>query len=49
MTPLLAFGGWPAEEERAKQVVRGQSGDEITAMGYGELFPNPGPIAGLAP
>jgi glycerol uptake facilitator protein len=37
--PLLAA------KERDKQVVRGQPGSEITAMCYGEYFPNPGRIA----
>jgi len=30
------------ERERAKDVKRGQAGSEITAMCYGEYFPNPG-------
>src|SRR5438552_2316668 len=40
------YGGLLAEKERAKGVVRGGAGSEITAMCYGEYFPNPGPIAG---
>jgi glycerol uptake facilitator protein len=38
--PLLA------QKEQQKQVVRGQPGSEITAMCYGEYFPNPGPLGG---
>lgn len=30
------------EKERTKQVERGKAGSEITAMCYGEYFPNPG-------
>ncbi|MEQ8789074.1 MAG: aquaporin [Pirellulaceae bacterium] len=33
-------------KERQKGVTRGQPGSEITAMCYGEYFPNPGPMAG---
>lgn len=33
-------------KETAKGVVRGKPGSEITAMCYGEYFPNPGPMAG---
>jgi glycerol uptake facilitator protein len=33
-------------KEDAKGVVRGQPGSEITAMCYGEYYPNPGPMAG---
>jgi glycerol uptake facilitator protein len=39
------FGPFLAEKERAKGVVRGQPGSEITAMCYGEYFPNPGRMA----
>ncbi|HXG11792.1 MAG TPA: MIP family channel protein [Gemmataceae bacterium] len=35
-----------AEKEKAKNVVRGEPGSEITAMCYGEYYPNPGRIAG---
>lgn len=38
--PLLA------DLEVKKQVVRGQPGSEISAMCYGEYFPNPGSLAG---
>src|SRR5207249_9084900 len=34
------------EKETAKGVERGEPGSEITAMCYGEYFPNPGPMAG---
>src|SRR5438105_3860226 len=33
-------------KEMQKHVVRGQAGSEITAMCYGEYFPNPGPLGG---
>jgi glycerol uptake facilitator protein len=33
------------EKEQVKKVVRGEPGSEITAMCYGEYFPNPGPLA----
>lgn len=35
------------EVERRKDVVRGQRGSEITAMCYGEYFPDPGPLMTL--
>jgi len=34
-----------AEKEREKGVVRGQPGSEITAMCYGEYFPDPGRLS----
>ena len=34
------------DRERALGVVRGQPGSEMTAMCYGEFYPNPGRIAG---
>ncbi len=37
---------WIAEREQIKGVTRGQPGSEITAMCYGEYFPNPGGLAG---
>jgi glycerol uptake facilitator protein len=50
---MLAAGGlyvlyhpFLAAKEREKGVVRGQPGSEITAMCYGEYFPNPGRLAG---
>lgn len=45
-TLFLFFGGFLAEKEQEKQVVRGQRGSEVTAMCYGEYFPSPGPLAG---
>jgi glycerol uptake facilitator protein len=39
------FGPFLAEKEREKGVTRGQPGSEITAMCYGEYFPNPGRVA----
>jgi glycerol uptake facilitator protein len=44
-TLFLLFGPFLAEKEREKKVVRGQPGSEITAMCYGEYFPNPGRLA----
>ncbi len=42
--PLLAL------KEQTKHVTRGETGSEITAMCYGEYFPNPGPLgAGKEP
>ena len=38
---FLLYGPFLAEKEAAKGVVRGQPGSEITAMCYGEYFPNP--------
>jgi glycerol uptake facilitator protein len=35
-----------AAKEREKGITRGAPGSEITAMCYGEYFPNPGPMAG---
>jgi glycerol uptake facilitator protein len=43
---FLLYGPFLAEKERAKGVVRGQPGSEITAMCYGEYFPDPGRLAG---
>src|SRR5947209_2978948 len=43
---FLLFGGFLKEKEEAKHVVRGQPGSEITAMCYGEYFPDPGRLAG---
>jgi glycerol uptake facilitator len=38
----LCFGGLIAAAEAASGVARGSSGSEVTAMCYGEYFPNPG-------
>lgn len=40
------FHGFLAEKEAAKGVKRGEPGSVVTAMCYGEYFPNPGPMAG---
>src|SRR5262245_42378778 len=45
---FLFYGPFLAEKERDKQVVRSQPGSEITAMCYGEYFPNPGRLASAA-
>ena len=45
-TLFALFHPFLAAHEAEKQVVRGQSGSELTAMCYGEYFPNPGPIGG---
>ena len=42
VTLFLFYGGILAEQESEKKVVRGSRGSEITAMCYGEYFPNPG-------
>jgi glycerol uptake facilitator len=39
------FSGFIAAKELEKRVVRGEPGSIITAMCYGEYFPNPGPLA----
>ncbi len=40
------FSPMLAAKENSKGVVRGEPGSEITAMCYGEYFPNPGSLAG---
>lgn len=47
-TLYVLFSPWLAAKEAEKGVVRGQPGSEVTAMCYGEYFPNPGPLAGGA-
>jgi glycerol uptake facilitator protein len=42
---FFLYGPFLAEKESIKHVVRGQPGSEITAMCYGEYFPNPGRMA----
>lgn len=42
---FVIFQGPLEEKEREKGVQRGQPGSLITAMCYGEYFPNPGPLA----
>jgi len=39
------FQPYLAEKEQQKGVVRGQAGSEVTALCYGEYFPNPGGLA----
>jgi glycerol uptake facilitator protein len=39
------FSGFIAAKERDKGVVRGEPGSVVTAMCYGEYFPNPGSLA----
>ena len=47
-TLFALFGPMLADRERIKGVERGKPGSEITAMCYGEYFPNPGKFAGGA-
>jgi glycerol uptake facilitator protein len=42
---FFLFNGELSELERVKQVQRGAPGSEITAMCYGEYYPNPGGLA----
>lgn len=42
------FAPYLAAKELEKHVVRGQAGSQITAMCYGEYFPNPGSLASSA-
>jgi glycerol uptake facilitator protein len=44
-TLFALFEPFLAEKEHAKHVVRGEPGSEITAMCYGEYFPNPARLA----
>ncbi|GAA4450728.1 MIP/aquaporin family protein [Novipirellula rosea] len=46
VTLYTLFQPYLVEKEAQKQVVRGGPGSEITAMCYGEYFPNPGWMAG---
>ena len=46
LTLFVLFGAMLDEKEKAKQVERGKPGSEITAMCYGEYFPNPGKFGG---
>ncbi len=41
---FVLFGPFLAAKEAEKHVVRGEPGSEITAMCYGEFFPNPGEL-----
>jgi glycerol uptake facilitator protein len=42
---FFLYGPFLTEKENAKHVARGQPGSEITAMCYGEYFPDPGRMA----
>ena len=42
------FSGFIAAKEQDKGVARGEPGSIVTAMCYGEYYPNPGPIAAMA-
>ncbi|HTI51091.1 MAG TPA: MIP family channel protein [Planctomycetaceae bacterium] len=42
---FVLYGPQLAAREAAKGVRRGEPGSEITAMCYGEYYPNPGPIS----
>jgi glycerol uptake facilitator protein len=42
---FVLFNSYLTAKEQEKQVVRGQPGSELTAMCYGEYFPNPGGLA----
>lgn len=44
-TLFILFQPQLVAKEREKEVKRGESGSQVTAMCYGEYFPNPGPIA----
>jgi glycerol uptake facilitator protein len=44
-TLFMLYGPFLKEKEEAKHVTRGEPGSEITAMCYGEYFPNPGRLA----
>jgi glycerol uptake facilitator protein len=41
----MLYSPFLKEKEEAKHVTRGEPGSEITAMCYGEYFPNPGRLA----
>jgi glycerol uptake facilitator protein len=43
---FVLFQPFLSQKEQQKHVERGQPGSEITAMCYGEYFPNPGPLGG---
>lgn len=47
-TLFVLFSPLLDEKERVKQVERGKRGSEITAMCYGEYYPNPGKFGGGA-
>ena len=45
MSLFVLFGPHLTAKEREKDVVRGEPGSIVTAMCYGEYFPNPGSLA----
>ena len=45
---FVLFSGFLSAKEREKEVVRGEPGSVVTAMCYGEYFPNPGGLAAAA-
>ena len=47
-TLFVLFGPLLDEKERSKSVKRGEPGSVITAMCYGEYYPNPGKLSGGA-
>ncbi len=47
-TLFVLFQPWLAAKEAEKRVIRGEPGSIVTAMCYGEYFPNPGPLAGTS-
>ncbi|MFN0055167.1 MAG: MIP/aquaporin family protein [Planctomycetales bacterium] len=44
-TLFFLYGPYLSEREAEKGVLRGQAGSEVTAMCYGEYYPNPGPVS----
>lgn len=44
-TLFVLYGPLLTQREQVKGVNRGQPGSEVTAMCYGEYFPNPGPLS----
>lgn len=48
-TLFFLFQAQLSEVEKIKGVTRGMPGSEITAMCYGEFYPNPGGLAGKEP
>jgi glycerol uptake facilitator protein len=44
---FIFFSSFLSELEMKKGVIRGQPGSEMTAMCYGEYYPNPGRLGGI--
>lgn len=42
---FFLFSGFLAAKEKEKEVIRGEPGSVVTAMCYGEYYPNPGGLA----